>query len=167
VKQSATLDSSFWINCDRSGLLPYMLARYRLTYPPAVARELSERFASGREFWRLVRTNELVEVAFRQDRVRLFGPGEREAINVALEHPEWLLFLDDRRPFDEASRLGLRVVCTPALVIKLYHEGAFGAEDAAIFVARLAALGRINQLLLDAAMAALERSVKEETRHAE
>ena len=55
VNQNATFDSSFWINAYRSGLLLQGVDRYELHFVPAVARELKEEFASGREFWRLAR----------------------------------------------------------------------------------------------------------------
>ena len=155
VKQSATLDSSFWINAHRTGLLPYLQTRYRLTYPPAVARELDERFASGAEFWRLVRNGELDEVGCIADRIGQFGSGEREAINVGLEHPDWLVFLDDRRPFEEATRLGVRAVCSPALVVMLAREAAVTKEEALTLLARLAGLGRLSPRLIDSALAAL------------
>ncbi|HLG72505.1 MAG TPA: hypothetical protein VK009_18970 [Chloroflexota bacterium] len=157
VKQSATLDSSFWVNVQRSGLLASLLARYRLTYPPAVAAELSERFASGREFWRLVRAGELDEVSPTRENVRQFGPGERQALNVALEHRDWVLFIDDRRPFEEAIRLGLQAISSPALVVLLAREGAMSTEEALATLARLAALGRLSPRLIDAASAALQQ----------
>ena len=157
VKQSATLDSSFWVNVQRTGLLPYLLARYRVTYPPAVAVELSERFASGREFWRLVRAGELDEVAPTRETMRQFGPGERQALNVALDHPDWVLFIDDRRPFEEAIRLGLQAISSPALVVLLARDGAMSATDALAMLARLAGLGRLSPRLIDAATAALQQ----------
>jgi predicted nucleic acid-binding protein len=129
VKQSATFDSSFWINAHRSGLLPLVIERFRLYYPPAVAAELLEEFSSGREFWKLVREVALFEVVPELGQVTEFGPGERSAINLALERPDWLLLIDDRRPFLEAVRLGLQVLCTPVLVVQLYTEEILDARQ--------------------------------------
>jgi len=155
VKQSATLDSSFWINAHRTGLLPYVLARYDLRYPPAVAAELVERFPSGREFWRLARAGLLVEVVPTTSQLQEFGPGEREAINLALEHQDWVLIIDDQRPYQAAARLGLNVLCSPVLTVALATEGALPTSDALAILARLAAIRTVSPVLLTAALAQL------------
>ncbi len=153
VKQSATVDSSFWINAHRSGLLAYVLERYSLSYAPAVAAESKEDFASGREFLRLARERVVVEASPRSDAVRAFGPGERDAINLALEHRDWILLMDDRRPLLEAQRLGLRTVCTPVLVADLFDERWLNADEALQALARLAALQTVCPALIEAAVA--------------
>ena len=107
-----------------------MLNSFRLHYAPAVGSELREEFSSGREFWRLAREGVLVEVAPKLKVVRGFGLGERAAINLALEHRDWVLLIDDRRPFLEAERLGLRVLCTPVLVADLHTRNEFDAREA-------------------------------------
>lgn len=159
VKQNATFDSSFWINAHRSGLLPHVLARYNLVYPPAVAAEMRTGFPSGQEFAGLVQAGRLTEVAPLSMQFQGFGPGEREAINVALEHPEWVLLMDDHRPFQEAARLGLRVLCTPVFTVSLFDEGALTARQTLVILARLAALQTVSPHLLAAALAHLGRSL--------
>lgn len=161
MKQNATFDSSYWINVHRSGLLPYVLARYNLWYSPPVAAELKESFPSGQHFWRLVRegvlTEDLPESAHLQD----FGYGERAAIDLALEHPEWVLLIDDHRPFQEAARLGLKVLCSPVVVVQLFGEGTLTAGQTLLILARLAALQTLSPSLLAAALAQLGRSLSE------
>jgi hypothetical protein len=164
VKQNATPDSSFWINAHRSGLLPYVLDRFRLHYAPAVGAELREEFSSGREFWRLAREGELVEASPELEEVRGFGRGEQAAINLSLEHRDWVLLIDDRRPFLEAERLGLRVLCTPVLVVDLYMEEKLDARQALEALARLAALQTVSPNLLAAALAHLGAAWKEQER---
>jgi predicted nucleic acid-binding protein len=158
VKQVATLDSSFWINADRVGLLPVVLAAYDLHYAPAVSREMDPRFPSGREFWRLVHAGALTELAPLAEPVQEFGPGERAALNLALEHRDWILLMDDHRPFQEATRLGLWVLCTPVLVIALFGTRQLNAEQALTSLAGLAALQTVSPHLLAAALAQLGRS---------
>ena len=155
MKQNATFDASFWIHFHRAGLLQLLFERYRLHYAPAVAGELREGFPSGRAFWERVRSGELVETAPRLDAVREFGPGERAAINLALEHPEWVLLLDDQRPFRVAAERGLRVICSPVLVVAHYEEDRLEARGALGALARLAALGTVSPHLIAAALAQL------------
>src|SRR5688500_6497294 len=97
---------------------------YRLAYAPEGAADLREEFPSGRAFWTRVRGGELAEAAPERERVRECGAGERAAIDLALERPEWVLLLDDQRPFRAAVERGLRVICSPVLVVALYEEGA-------------------------------------------
>ncbi len=158
MKQNATFDSSFWINAQRAGLLPYVLAAYALHYPPAVAAELDPRFPVGQEFERQVRAGELQEVTPRAEPIQDFGPGERAAINVALERRDWILLLDDQRPFQQAARLELRVVCTPVLVVALYRDDQMEAGQALTALARLAALQTVSPHLLALSLAQLGRS---------
>lgn len=161
MKQNATFDSSFWINAHRSGLLQHVLAKYKLSYPPAVAAELKESFPSGQEFWRLAREGVIVEVAPRFLQVQGFGSGERAALNVALEHQDWVLLMDDQRPFHEAVRLGIKVLCTPVLIVGFFSDGTLTARQALLTLARLASLQTLSPNLLSASLAQLGRSISE------
>lgn len=138
------------------------MERFRLYYNPAVAAELLEEFPSGREFWKLAREEALFEVVPELSQVTEFGPGERAAINLALEHRDWLLLIDDRRPFLEAVRLGLRVLCTPVLVVQLYTEGRLDPRQTLEALARLAGMQTVSPALLSAALAQLGAAWKEE-----
>jgi predicted nucleic acid-binding protein len=159
VKQSATFDSSFWINAHRSGLLPHILDRYDVTYCREVAAELDPAFPSGAEFWRLVGSTELRETNPIGVAINEFGRGERAAISLAVENHDWTLLIDDHRPFQAAARLGLNAVCTPVLAVVLYSEKRLGASEALVVLARLAALQTISPALIAAALAQLGRSL--------
>lgn len=160
MKQNATLDSSFWINAHRAGLLPYLLDRYTLHYAPEVAAELRESFLSGGEFWRLAREGTLVQATARLQPFQAFGQGERSAINLTLEHRNWFILIDDRRPFLEAVRLGLKAVSTPLLVVQLFSEGKLNASQALESLAHLAVLQTVSPELLTAALAYLDQILK-------
>jgi hypothetical protein len=151
VKQNATLDSSFWINAYRAGLSSHVLDRFDLHYGPAVANELFQRFPAGREFWQLVRKDLISENTPAFDEIDEFGPGERDAINLALEHRDWILLIDDRRPLLEAERRGLIVLCTPVLVVDLFSEGRLDIRQALDISARLAAMQTVSPDLLEPA----------------
>ena len=141
-----------------------MLERFRLHYAPAVAAEMREEFPSGRECWRLAREGVLIEAVPQIEEVRDFGPGEWAAINLALEHRDWVLLIDDRRPFLEAGRRGLRVLCTPVLAVELYSEGDLDAGQALGVLARLSALQTVSSDLLAPALAYMEAAWKERGR---
>lgn len=149
--QPAVVDSSFWINAHRSGLLSHVLNRYSLHYSAAVAAEPSPSFPSGREFWRLVQAGRLRE-SVAHGPIQEFGPGERSALNLVLQYPEWVLLMDDYRPFQEAIRRGVSVLCSPVLVVRLFDEGEFDARGMLEILARLAALQTVSPHLLAAAL---------------
>jgi hypothetical protein len=119
---------------------------------------MSETLASGREFWRLARGGLLTEVAAAMELVAGLGPGERAAINLAVEHPDWILLLDDPKPYQEAVQRGLRVLCSPVLVAALFSEGALDIGRAMLILARLAALQTVSPHLLAAAIAHVGRA---------
>lgn len=164
MKQSATLDTSFWINAHRAGLLSYVLADFDLHCSSIVAEELSEAFEAGRQFWRLVRSGEVRIEEPRLDVVAMFGPGEQSAMNLALEHSDWFLLMDDRRPLQAAQDLGIRAVCTPALVITMLEEGRIQLAEATRYLSRLTSIGTVSPSLI-APAAALLASADDEGGH--
>ena len=159
VKQDATFDSSFWINAHRAGLLAEVLDEYRLYFSPAVAAELRPSFPSGEAFWQLVRAGTVAEVVAVAEPFQEFGPGERAAINLALQHRDWTLLIDDQRPLRAAVELGLPAVCTPVLVVALFLQGTIDAAQCLQALARLAALQTVSPALLTAALAQLGQAL--------
>ena len=121
-----------------------------------------EEFASGREFWNQVRQGFLLEAVSDVEQVAEFGLGERAAINLALGHRDWVLLIDDQRPFVEAVRLQIQVLCTPVLVVELFLEQALDARQALGILARLAAMQTVSPNLIAAALAQLGRAHKAE-----
>ena len=146
---SAVFDTSFWVHVYGLGLLSLVLRQFMLHYTTAVAAELPEAFASGREFWRLARDGEVRLAEPRLSRVERFGAGERATISVALEHREWVLLLDDRRAFEYAAGLGLRVLCTPLLIVALREDGELDLAAAGQLLDRLAAMGTMSPVLVE------------------
>ena len=147
----AAFDTSFWVHAFGAGLLPMILPRYTLRYAPAVALELPPTFASGREFRRLAQRGELQREEPAGDQVGMFGPGERAAINLVLEHSDWTLLPDDRRPFDWAEARGLRVVCSPLLVVDCFQAGTLDVPETERLFALLTAPGTMSPGLLQRA----------------
>jgi hypothetical protein len=163
----AAFDTSFWVHVFGAGLLPMILPRYTLRYAPAVALELPISFASGREFRRLAQSGELQREEPDGDRVGMFGPGERATINLVLEHPDWVLLLDDRRPFDWAEAHGIRVVCSPLLVVAWFQAGTLDVHEAERLLALLTAPGTMSPVLLQRARRRLATVImqREEAEH--
>jgi len=94
-------------------------------------------------------------VAPRQDRIGVFGPGERGAVSLALEHRDWALLLDDLRPFVHAATLGISVVCSPLLVVDLYEDRRVTAAEAHKLLGALAGRGTMSPRLLELARSRL------------
>jgi hypothetical protein len=163
----AAFDTSFWVHVFGAGLLPMILPRYTLRYAPAVALELPISFASGREFRRLAQSGELLQDEPAGDQVGMFGPGERATINLVLEHPDWVLLLDDRRPFDWAEAHGIRVVCSPLLVVAWFQAGTLDVHEAERLLALLTAPGTMSPVLLQRARRRLATVImqREEAEH--
>jgi predicted nucleic acid-binding protein len=157
VKRHATFDTSFWVHAFRTGLLPHLREQFVLHAPPAVAQELPDSNPGGREFRRLLREGEVHEIGPASLHLREFGAGERAAISVAIEHPDWVLLIDDRRAFEQAVRLGLDVLCSPVIVVRAYRDRTLTAEDALALLGNLAALGTLSPHLVTAALAMLGR----------
>lgn len=116
-----------------------------------MALELPISFASGRELRRLVESGELHQREPTGDQVGLFGPGDRATINLVLEHPDWVLLLDDRRTFDWAEAHGIAAVCSPLLVIDWFQEGTLDLAEAEHLLAKLTAPGTMSPVLLQRA----------------
>jgi predicted nucleic acid-binding protein len=160
VKQIATFDSSFWINAHRSGLLSHVLASYELRCAPAVAAEMDPAFPSGQEFQQRRNAGLITVVSPTVEQIRDFGAGERATLNLALEYPDWLVLMDDHRPFREAMRLRLTAICTPVLVIALFSGGRIDAEETLRILGELAAIQTVSPHLFAVALAQLGRSAR-------
>ena len=161
VKQSATLDSSFWINAVAGGLLDYLLNDFELHIAPAVERELPETYPSGARLHRLIEAKRIALVAPTVMALDRFGPGEREAISLAAQHREWTLLLDDLRPFRAAETMGLMPVSTPAYTASLYERRILDEIAVLTVLARLAVRATVSPQLIGLALTQVATSLKE------
>ena len=161
VKQSATLDTSFWIHAHKAGLSTSVLDDFELHCSLVVAAELKEDFEAGRLFWKLVQDGQVLRAESRLDAVTMFGSGERSAMNLALEHPGWFLLIDDWRPLEAAQNLGIPAICSPVLVVKMFREGKLQLGEALRSLTRLTRTGTVSPRLLTPAAALLRLAAKE------
>ena len=163
VKQNATLDSSFWIHAAVGRIVERLLEDFDVSVPPAVAGELSEDYPSGARLHSLVREGRVRVVAAESATLEQFGPGERAAINLAIENPGWVLLMDDLRPFRAAEELGLAPVSSAVYTASLYRRGVLDEREVLGVLARLAARSTLSPQLIDLALAQVA-SVSEERR---
>jgi predicted nucleic acid-binding protein len=76
-------------------------------------------------------------------RIKLYGDGERAAINLALES-EIILLIDDWKPFEAARAAGVEVVNSPAYLVQLYGQGRLPIEMVIDGLGRMARRGTIK-----------------------
>lgn len=76
-------------------------------------------------------------------------------MNLALQHPEWVLLVDDRRPLVAAQRLGIKTICTPVLLTDLFSAGEIDLTEALQYLARLAAMQTVSPVLIEASLGQL------------
>lgn len=93
--------------------------------------------------------------------VREFGRGERSAINAVIEHPGWILLLDDYRPYRMVADRDIGVLCTPLFAVMLFREGVLDERTVLRVLGELAAIQTVSPHLLAAALAHLGRLFRE------
>jgi len=161
VKQNATLDSSFWIHATVSNVIEYLLDDFDLHVPSAVAGELSEDYPSGARLHGLIRASAVTVQEARSAAVDRFGPGERAAMDLAIENRGWVLLMDDLRPFRAAEEMGLAPVSSPVYAASLYERGTLDEPAVLTVLARLAARSTVSPQLIDVALRQVAQTAKE------
>jgi predicted nucleic acid-binding protein len=154
----ATLDTSFWINAFRAGLLRWLVELFRLAVTDAVVEEI--RYPARHlgvpapdtavlEEWL---ANGTLQRENPSRALPLFGPGEAAAMALA-EEQGYMLLMDDGRPYQYAKGRGLRVIGTPDLVVVLYDRQHVMLQEARTMLRSL--LG-VSTRIVEAAGAMLE-----------
>jgi len=77
-------------------------------------------------------------------KIKLYGDGEREAINLALER-RLVLLIDDWRPYEAAQLAGAEVVNSVAYLVRLYEQERVTLEKALGGLGRVAQRGTLRQ----------------------
>ncbi len=143
MRRGATFDSSFWVHAVYLGLVDFLLADYELICPRAVERELGRDNPTSRRLKGLLAQQTIKFSMPRSDQIKLYGDGERAAINLALERT-LLLLIDDWRPYEAAHAAGVDVVNTPAYLVQLYQQGRFAVERVLGDLGRIARRGTVR-----------------------
>jgi predicted nucleic acid-binding protein len=107
--RAATFDSSFWVHAAYLDLIEFLLSDFELICTKAVEDELGRDHPTSRRLEALLADKSIKRAAPRSERIKLYGDGERAAINLALER-KVLLLIDDWRPYEAAQAAGVEVI---------------------------------------------------------
>jgi predicted nucleic acid-binding protein len=119
--RAATFDSSFWVHAVYLEVVEFLLSDFELFCTKAVENELGRDNATSRRLKELLTERTVRRAAPRSERIKLYGDGERSAINLALER-QLLLLIDDWRPYEAAQASGVDVVNSIAYLVGLYEQ---------------------------------------------
>src|SRR4029453_2096416 len=106
--RAATFDSSFWVHAVYLELVEFLLSDFELICTKAVENELGRDNPTSRRLKALLADKSIKRAAPRSAKIKLYGDGERAAINLALEQ-KFLLLIDDWRPYEAAPATGIEV----------------------------------------------------------
>lgn len=136
MKRRATFDSSFWVHAVYLDLVDFLLGDYELVCPPAVERELGGESPTASTLRALCSQGRIQRANARAEKVKLYGHGERAAINLALEHG-LLLLIDDWRPYRAAEALGIETINSVAYLVHLFARNRLAADRVLSALAKL------------------------------
>ena len=141
--QAATFDSSFWVHAVYLDLVEFLLSDFELICTKAVEKELGRDNPTSRRLKALLAEKIIKRAAPRSEKIKLYGDGGRAAINLALER-EFLLLIDDWRPFEAAQAAGVEAVNSIAYLLGLYEQKRITLERALHAFARMTRRGTLR-----------------------
>lgn len=136
VKRRATFDSSFWVHAVYLDLVEFLLDDYVLVCSPAVERELGGENPTASKLRALCAQGRIQQAKARAEKIKLYGLGERAAINLALEQ-RLLLLIDDWRPYEAAEALGIETINSVAYLVHLLARSRLSADRVLSALAKL------------------------------
>jgi predicted nucleic acid-binding protein len=141
--RAATFDSSFWVHAVYLDLVEFLISDFELICTKAVENELGRDNPTSRRLKALLADKSIKRAAPRSEKIRLYGDGERAAINLALER-KFVLLIDDWRPYEAAQAAGVQVVNSPAYLVGLYEQKRITLERALQALARMTRRGTLR-----------------------
>lgn len=141
--RAATFDSSFWVHAVYLDLVEFLLSDFELICTRAVEDELGRDNPTSRRLKALLADRSIKRAAPRSEKIKLYGDGERAAINLALER-KFLLLIDDWRPYEAAQTAGVDVVNSLAYLVGLYEQKRITLERALHALARTTRRGTLR-----------------------
>ncbi len=127
MKRRATFDSSFWVHAVYLDLVDFLVSDFELICTKAVAKELGRDNPTSRRLQTFLADRSIKQASPKSAKIKLYGDGERAAINLALER-KFLLLIDDWRPYEAAQAAGVEVVNSLAYLVGLYEQKRMTAE---------------------------------------
>src|SRR5262245_42283778 len=143
MKTGATFDSSFWVHAVYLDLIDFLLSDFELVCTKAVEKELGRDNPTSRRLQALVADGSIKQAAPKSATIKLYGDGERAAINLALER-NLLLLIDDWRPYEAAKAAGVEVVNSLAYLVGLYEQERITAEQVLHALAKITRRGTLR-----------------------
>ncbi len=143
MKRGATFDSSFWVHAVYLNLVDFLLSDFELVCTKAVEKELGRDNPTSLRLKSLLAERDIKQAAPKSEKIRLYGDGERAAINLALER-KLLLLIDDWRPHEAAQADGVEVVNSLAYLVGLYEQKRITAEQVLNALARITRRGTLR-----------------------
>jgi predicted nucleic acid-binding protein len=143
MKRRAAFDSSFWVHAVYLDLVDFLLSDFELICTKAVARELGRDNPTSRRLHVLLADRSIKQAAPKSATIKLYGDGERAAINLALER-KLLLLIDDWRPYEAAKAAGVEVVNSLAYLVGLYEQKRITAERVLHALAKITRRGTLR-----------------------
>jgi len=141
--RAATFDSSFWVHAVFLDLIEFLLSDFELICTKAVEDELGRDNPTSRRLKALLTDKRIKRAAPRSEKIKMYGDGERAAINLALER-KLLLLIDDWRPYEAAQEAGVEVVNSLAYLIGLYEQRRITLERVLHALARTTRRGTLR-----------------------
>src|SRR5262245_44149396 len=141
--RTATLDSSSRVHAVYLDLMEFLLSDFELVCTKAVENELGRDNPTSRRLKALLDDKSIKRAAPRSERIKLYGDGERAAINLALER-KLLLLIDDWRPYEAAQAAGVEVINSLAYLVGLYEQKRITLERALHTLAKTTRRGTLR-----------------------
>ncbi|MFQ5902188.1 MAG: hypothetical protein ACE5JO_00700 [Candidatus Binatia bacterium] len=143
MQREATFDSSFWVHAVYLDLVEFLLTDYELTCTRAVEKELGQDNPTSLRLRGLLANNSIQRATPKAEKIKLYGDGERAAINLALER-NLLLLIDDWRPYEAARAAGVEVVNSPVYLVQLYKQDRITLDRVLGDMGRIARRGTLR-----------------------
>ena len=141
--RAATFDSSFWVHAVYLDLIEFLLSDFELICTKAMEDELGSGNPTSRRLKALLADKSIKRAAPRSEKMKLYGDGERDAINLVLER-KVLLLIDDWRPYEAAQAAGVEVVNSLAYLVGLYEQKRITLERVLHALARTTRRGTLR-----------------------
>jgi predicted nucleic acid-binding protein len=141
--RAATFDSSFWVHAVYVDIVEFLLSDFELLCTKAVENELGRDNPTSRRLEALLTDKTVKRAAPRSEKIKLYGDGERAAINLALER-RLLLLIDDWRPHEAAQAAGVEVINSVAYLVGLYEQKRITLERTLQTLARMTRRGTLR-----------------------
>ena len=126
-KQSAVMETSFWVLGHRVDVLSYLFRFFTVFVPEEVRDEIltpdpryPQRVYGYQEMFRLLEGQGLLSIRSPTQSLPQFHAGEAAALALAEEKGWWLL-INEQRPLTFARQRGMVAVTVPEFIVYLYE----------------------------------------------